>query len=187
MLHILCMMYVMIFLIYELIFNFQGSFEWPGNEVPHSELNTRQILFEYWARWGKWYKYQPLDHIRDYFGEKIAIYFAWLGFYTGWLLPAALVGLAVFAYGLLTLDNNSIAAEVCGNEVGKYNQIFKEGNEVIIAPTFFSLTMCPLCEKCTAWRLHNICSYTRIAYLFDNPGTVFYAVFMSFWGKITAV
>ena len=34
------------------------------------------------VRWGKWYKYQPLDHIRDYFGERIAIYFAWLGKHT---------------------------------------------------------------------------------------------------------
>ena len=40
-----------------------------------------------------------------------------------------------------------------------------------------------MCEMCTTWRLHNICSYTRISYLFDHPGTVFYAVFMSFWGN----
>ena len=28
-----------------------------------------------------------------------------------------------------------------------------------------------------------ICAYTKVAYLFDHPGTVFYAVFMSFWGE----
>ena len=45
----------------------------------------------------------------------------------------------------------------------------------------FSVTMCPLCANCSTWPLHQICDYTRIAYLFDHPGTVFYAVFMSFW------
>ena len=43
--------------------------------------------------------------------------------------------------------------------------------------------MCPQCTNCSTWPLYQICYYTRIAYLFDHPGTVFYAVFMSFWGK----
>ena len=66
-----------------------------------------------------WYKYQPLDHIRDYLGEKVAIYFAWLGFYTAWLLPASVVGLLVFMSGLSTIEQNSIAQEVCTTQVGK--------------------------------------------------------------------
>lgn len=30
----------------------------------------------------KCWQYQPLDYIKDYFGVKIGIYFAWLGFYS---------------------------------------------------------------------------------------------------------
>ncbi|CAN7987566.1 unnamed protein product, partial [Ixodes pacificus] len=56
----------------------EGDYRKPPNPVlPHC-LNRRQVLYEYWARWSCWYKYQPLDHIREYFGEKIGIYFAWL-------------------------------------------------------------------------------------------------------------
>ena len=57
----------------------QGPYEKPKGSVTPESLNPRQILYEYWARWGCWYKYQPLDHIREYLGEKIGIYYGWLG------------------------------------------------------------------------------------------------------------
>lgn len=38
---------------------------------------------------------QPLDDIRDYFGEEIAMYFAWLGFYAKSLTVPAVVGVFI--------------------------------------------------------------------------------------------
>ena len=35
---------------------------------------------------------QPLNFIKDYYGEKFGFYFAWLIHYTGWLIPAAIIG-----------------------------------------------------------------------------------------------
>merc|ERR1712165_403938 len=59
------------------------------------------------------------------------------------------------------MNSNTIAVETC-----------QHGNQYL---------MCPLCEDCDYWKLKDICLYKRVAYLFDHPGTVFYAVFMSFW------
>ena len=39
--------------------------------------------------------YQPLDHINEYFGSKIALYFAFIEHYNISLLPPAAVGIAV--------------------------------------------------------------------------------------------
>ena len=89
--------------------------------------------------------------------------FGFSGFYTGWLLPAAVVGVLVFLYGVVTMNYNQVAIEVC-----------EEGH---------NFNMCPLCTECDDWTLSDICVYKKVAYLFDHPGTVFYAIFMSFWGK----
>uniref|UniRef100_A0A4X2L7R0 Anoctamin n=1 Tax=Vombatus ursinus TaxID=29139 RepID=A0A4X2L7R0_VOMUR len=138
----------------------EGPFELPGYHVPGADLNPRQLLYAYWARWCCWHKYQPLDHVREYFGEKVAIYFAWLGFYTAWLLPAAIVGTLVFLSGLLTMAS-AFREEICTS-----------------GGTF---VMCPLCATCATWNISEICPMAKLGYLFDNPGTVFFSIFMSFW------
>ena len=38
---------------------------------------------------------QPLNVIKDYYGEKMGFYFAWLIHYTGWLIPPIIIGLVI--------------------------------------------------------------------------------------------
>lgn len=51
-------------------------------------------------------KKQPLCLVRKYFGDKIALYFCWLGFYTKMLYAPAIVGTLCFLYGLLSMDSD---------------------------------------------------------------------------------
>uniref|UniRef100_A0A8C9WN83 Anoctamin n=1 Tax=Scleropages formosus TaxID=113540 RepID=A0A8C9WN83_SCLFO len=115
--------------------------------------------------YGAFYKYQPIDLIRKYFGEKIGLYFAWLGVYTQLLIPASLVGIIVFFYGCATVDTNVPSLEMCDERQ--------------------NFTMCPLCDgACDYWHLSTACSTARASHLFDNPATVFFAIFMSLWAAM---
>lgn len=65
----------------------------------------QKVLYLEWAQASCWHKQQPLWQVRNYFGDKIGLYFAWLGFYTKMLVPAAVVGLVCFIYGCLSLES----------------------------------------------------------------------------------
>ncbi|XP_016965110.1 anoctamin-4 [Drosophila biarmipes] len=135
---------------------------------PHSSGISldRRVLYQTWAHPSQWYKKQPLCLVRKYFGDKIALYFCWLGFYTEMLVYPSVVGTLCFIYGLATLESedNTPSKEIC-NEYGTGN-----------------ITLCPLCDKaCSYQRLSESCLFSRLTYLFDNPSTVFFAIFMSFW------
>ncbi|XP_072935586.1 anoctamin-1 isoform X3 [Epargyreus clarus] len=131
-----------------------GDLKTPGS--------MRHLLYEEWASVSKCLNYQPLDYVKDYFGVKIGLYFAWLGFYTHMLIPASLVGLICFIYSAATVYTNPPSEQICN-----YNSTVK---------------MCPQCDYfCDYWDLKATCLQSRITYLFDNPTTVFFAIFMSFW------
>ena len=69
-------------------------------DVPGS---MRNLLYSEWAAVSKWYCYQPLDYIMEYFGVKIGLYFAWLGYYTYMLILASIAGIICVIYSLSTL------------------------------------------------------------------------------------
>ncbi|KAM4569136.1 anoctamin-4-like isoform 2-T2 [Odontesthes bonariensis] len=142
----------------------EGSYHSKNPIRTHGAENHRHLLYECWAWWGVWYKYQPLDLIRKYFGEKIGLYFAWLGWYTGMLFPAALVGLLVFLYGVFTLEHCQVSKEIC------------QATDII---------MCPICDQyCPYLRLSESCIYAKVTHFFDNGATVFFAVFMAVWATV---
>lgn len=135
--------------------------------VPSTEEgcpNERYLLYQEWAHPKSFYKMQPLDLIRKYYGEKIGIYFAWLGFYTVMLTLAAVVGLGCFIYGYKTQETSTWSKEVCDPDIGG------------------QIVMCPQCDKdCKYWRLNSTCEASKKLCIFDNFGTLVFAVFMSIW------
>ncbi|XP_055615780.1 anoctamin-5-like isoform X2 [Toxorhynchites rutilus septentrionalis] len=132
-------------------------------DLPELECQ-RTLLLEEWASVIRWIKHQPLDHIKEYFGVKIAMYFAWLGFYTHMLISASVVGLLCFLYGLLTFKSNRISQEICNDN---------------------GTIMCPQCDaRCDYWYLHTTCTTSQLGHIFDNNFTIVFAVFMSIWATL---
>ncbi|XP_044799846.2 anoctamin-9 isoform X2 [Bubalus bubalis] len=117
-----------------------------------------------WARWRSMFQRQPISDIRDYFGEKVALYFAWLGWYTYMLVPAAVIGLIVFLSGFSQFEASQISKEIC-----KAHDIY----------------MCPRGDHNRRFqRLSDTCAYAKLTHLFDNEGTVLFAIFMALWATV---
>lgn len=88
------------------------------------------------------------------------------------LIYPAIVGTICFLYGIASInsDDNIPSKEIC-NETGPG-----------------AIKLCPVCDgECQYRLLSESCFFSRITYLFDNPSTVFFAIFMSFWGKFLSL
>ncbi|XP_059959621.1 anoctamin-9 [Mesoplodon densirostris] len=117
-----------------------------------------------WARWRNMFQTQPIGDIRNYFGEKVALYFAWLGWYTYMLVPAAVVGLIIFLSGFAHFEASQISREIC------------EAHDVY---------MCPRGDHNPRYqRLSETCAFAKLTHLFDNEGTVLFAMFMALWATV---
>jgi len=88
---------------------------------PLHDAECQAHLTEIWGRftlccgWNKWNGMwaQPYDEIRDYFGEQIALYFRFVGFYTKALVFPACCGTILGVLYSLSLGTNDKMAEIC--------------------------------------------------------------------------
>ncbi|CAF3476960.1 unnamed protein product [Rotaria socialis] len=135
-------------------------------DANNRDLGDREKLKKYWATMRQFLKFQPLLLVRSYMGEKIAFYFAFIGFYNQTLILPSIVGIIIFIYGAATVATDQPTSDICGNF----------GNTTY---------MCPRCDKeCPFWRLSDSCIYSNASYVFDNAATLVFAIFMSIWGRL---
>lgn len=83
----------------------------------HSEKPLDYLKGE-WATLGKMFSAQPLDKIRNYFGEKASLYFAWMEMYKNFMVSAGIIGLIIQVFLLVGYFDET------EKEWGKYLQIF---------------------------------------------------------------
>ncbi|CAJ0955942.1 unnamed protein product, partial [Mesorhabditis belari] len=134
-----------------------------------TDLTQRELLYAKWASFRNFFKYQPLDLIKRYFGTKVGLYFAWLGYYTRALYPASLIGIVALLFGWYHLSRDIVSNDICDEDGFG-------GSEWV----------CPHCVShgCNFARLKGSCLYAKASYLFDNTSTVIFAVCMTVWATL---
>lgn len=109
------------------------------------------------------FKPQPLKQIKDYYGGRIAIYFAFYGYYNYMLMYLSLVGLLVYAFGMVTVQKHPPIRELCS---GSYNNFLH----------------CPMSRD---GQFSNFttddCDNRQVAYRSVNLFTIVFGVFVSLW------
>ncbi|KAL5011379.1 hypothetical protein ScPMuIL_009930 [Solemya velum] len=118
---------------------------------PPCDDDPRGIMDDHWTIF---WKFQPLWMIRNYFGEKIALYFAWTGMLTTSLWLPTLFGVIIFSYGLSlsiermaetntnsTVVANATLAQEIQLAVTNLLDVIKESFDNEVTP-FFAFVIC---------------------------------------------
>ncbi|XP_069460048.1 anoctamin-10-like [Ambystoma mexicanum] len=74
----------------------------------HDKRQLQQLTREWYKR--LYLCSQPIDAVRAYFGDSVALYFSFLSFFSGSLVPMALLGVAYYVFSLDFLDRHILFA-----------------------------------------------------------------------------
>lgn len=82
---------------------------------PLHDPSSRDDLARVWFGWRVNPWQQPLDDIKEYLGEKIALYFAFTGHYTTWLVPLSIASVIIIIYYFVLYCESGTLMEVMNN------------------------------------------------------------------------
>ncbi|XP_045542385.1 anoctamin-5-like [Papilio machaon] len=136
-----------------------------------SSINARQILFYNWVGITNIFTRQPLNLVQEYFGPKVALYFAYYGLYNIFLAIASIVALiTLFLAIFLNANYMDLRAPICNHS---------SSNEKIC---FSCFNKTPNYVLCYVIKVFRFCNWYTINVLVDNKYTPFFATFIILWG-----
>ncbi|XP_067889728.1 anoctamin-7-like [Heterodontus francisci] len=177
-----------------------------GRTKPASPPDTWSELNDLWAN--TYLKFQPLWKIRNYFGEKIALYFAVMETLLITLIIPVLLGLAIFIYGLycsISCNNASnnlddflsghnynelcsspdLLSEVVDKAVARIRDVCSNiaGRKIIIEKAL-NTTCTTKKWKNANFQISSDDFFTVIQSSFDNDATPWFGLVICLWGTI---
>ena len=129
--------------------------------------NARQELQKEWASYSSIFRRQPIDKVNGYFGQKVAYYYAFVGFYLSYVFPLAVLGCFGFLFGVASNFWSEPLREIC---------------KPVDESKYF---MCPLCDRlCSYHLLKDTCIYARVTHCFDNDFSIIFSICMLVWAAL---
>ncbi|XP_026322686.1 anoctamin-6-like isoform X2 [Hyposmocoma kahamanoa] len=154
------------------------------SEQPVSQLNGRQVLFYKWANYNQLFRLQPINVLNEYFGPKIAMYFAFYQFYMGMLsiltvFSLAISGLWFFYYILQDID------QICTDKFLKPSEDLEsfgwKRDGLTSCPPCQDFKACPvLIQNCWIW---TIVSFWRLFYFLLPAFSFWVLLFFLLWRR----
>ncbi|XP_073945236.1 anoctamin-6-like isoform X2 [Choristoneura fumiferana] len=127
-------------------------------------ISARQFLFYNWVGKINAYKVHPLNLIREYFGERIGMFFAFYEFFNHALIIPAIFGVIWYYLAVNDTTDKYIVDDVCKNKNNSY--------------------ICPRCnqfEACRFIKLTDLCKSAKLHKVLDSPAILYYMICLTVW------